>query len=116
MTLTQEISDGFGALTNENINSIIGNIPPNSNLNIHLELVSWKSVTDVMGDKKILKTLIKAGEGYDRPNEGSLVKGKLNKRFRDQCPLYVKTHIKQNKRFSPLTFMNVSCIIDGILF
>ncbi|XP_031103214.1 peptidyl-prolyl cis-trans isomerase FKBP65-like isoform X2 [Ipomoea triloba] len=69
---------GFGALTNENTNtntnSIIGSIPPTSNLSIHLELVSWKSVTDVMGDKKVLKTLIKAGEGYDRPNEGALVK------------------------------------------
>lgn len=39
-----------------------------------------------MGDKKVLKTLIKAGEGYDHPNEGALVKGKLNKRFRDQIP------------------------------
>ncbi|XP_019188092.1 PREDICTED: 70 kDa peptidyl-prolyl isomerase-like isoform X1 [Ipomoea nil] len=67
---------GFGALTNENTNtnSIIGSIPPTSNLSIHLELVSWKSVTDVMGDKKVLKQLIKAGEGYDRPNEGALVK------------------------------------------
>nr|GMD41860.1 70 kDa peptidyl-prolyl isomerase-like isoform X1 [Ipomoea batatas] len=64
------------SLTNENTNtnSTIGSIPPTSNLSIHLELVSWKSVTDVMGDKRVLKTLIKAGEGYDRPNEGALVK------------------------------------------
>lgn len=40
-----------------------------------------------MGDKRVLKTLIKAGEGYDRPNEGALVKGKLNKRFQNQIPL-----------------------------
>ncbi|XP_070021299.1 70 kDa peptidyl-prolyl isomerase isoform X5 [Nicotiana tabacum] len=47
---------------------------PNLNLNIHLELISWKTVVDVTGDKKVLKKLIKVGEGYDRPNEGSLVK------------------------------------------
>ncbi|XP_019261856.1 PREDICTED: 70 kDa peptidyl-prolyl isomerase-like isoform X2 [Nicotiana attenuata] len=47
---------------------------PNLNLNIHLELISWKTVVDVTGDKKVLKKLIKVGEGYDHPNEGSLVK------------------------------------------
>uniref|UniRef100_M1AAQ8 peptidylprolyl isomerase n=1 Tax=Solanum tuberosum TaxID=4113 RepID=M1AAQ8_SOLTU len=46
----------------------------NSNLIIHLELISWKSVVDVIGDNKVLKKLIKAGEGYDHPNEGSLAK------------------------------------------
>ncbi|XP_069145780.1 peptidyl-prolyl cis-trans isomerase FKBP15-1 isoform X2 [Solanum lycopersicum] len=50
----------------------------NSNLIIHLELISWKSVVDVIGDNKVLKKLIKAGEGYDHPNEGSLAKGQLN--------------------------------------
>lgn len=52
--------------------------PPDSNLtSIKLELVSWKVVTDVTGDKKILKKIKKVGEGFDRPNEGSQVKGKL---------------------------------------
>ncbi|XP_015056471.1 70 kDa peptidyl-prolyl isomerase-like [Solanum pennellii] len=46
----------------------------NSNLIIHLELISWKSVVDVIGDNKVLKKIIKAGEGYDHPNEGSLAK------------------------------------------
>ncbi|KAK2980950.1 hypothetical protein RJ640_025099 [Escallonia rubra] len=49
-------------------------IPPNANFVIHLELVSWKSVVDIMGDKKILKKIIKVGEGYDRPSEGSVAK------------------------------------------
>jgi FK506-binding protein 4/5 len=40
-------------------------------------LVSWKIVTDITGDKKILKKVNKAGEGIDRPNEGSHVKGNL---------------------------------------
>ncbi|KAG5583682.1 hypothetical protein H5410_054309 [Solanum commersonii] len=46
----------------------------NSNLIIHLELISWKSVVDVIGDNKVLKKSIKVGEGYDHPNEGSLAK------------------------------------------
>ncbi|KAJ8760057.1 hypothetical protein K2173_010913 [Erythroxylum novogranatense] len=49
-------------------------IPPDSNLTIQLELVSWKNVIDVTGDKKVLKTIIKPGEGFERPNEGSKVK------------------------------------------
>ncbi|KAL8095194.1 hypothetical protein AgCh_036591 [Apium graveolens] len=49
-------------------------IPQNSNLIIDIELISWKSVTDVMGDKKVLKKIVKDGEGFDRPNEGSKAK------------------------------------------
>ncbi|KAM3339320.1 hypothetical protein P3S68_029189 [Capsicum galapagoense] len=52
----------------------IGILQSNSNLIINLELISWKSVVDVTGDNKVLKKLIKAGEGYDHPNEGSLAK------------------------------------------
>lgn len=28
-----------------------------------------------MGDKKVLKKIVKDGEGFDRPNEGSKAKG-----------------------------------------
>lgn len=52
-------------------------IPLNSQLTIDLELVSWRNVIDVLGDKKIMKKIIKNGEGFDRPNQGSLVKGNL---------------------------------------
>ncbi|XP_059298086.1 70 kDa peptidyl-prolyl isomerase-like [Lycium ferocissimum] len=52
----------------------IGKLQPNSNMTIHLELISWKSVVDVTGEKKVLKKSIKVGEGYDHPNEGSLAK------------------------------------------
>lgn len=52
-------------------------VPSDSNLSIELELLSWKSVVDVTGDKKVLKKIMKAGEGFDRPNEGSLVKGNI---------------------------------------
>lgn len=39
--------------------------------------MSWKSVIDVTVDKKILKKIEKSGEGFERPNEGSQVKGSL---------------------------------------
>lgn len=67
-------ADGFGekgkpASGNE------GAVPPNSSLQISLELVSWKSVSEVTDDKKVIKKILKEGEGYDRPNEGAVVKG-----------------------------------------
>eukprot|EP00262_Sarcandra_glabra_P003861 TRINITY_DN1468_c1_g1_i2.p1 TRINITY_DN1468_c1_g1~~TRINITY_DN1468_c1_g1_i2.p1 ORF type:complete len:535 (-),score=113.95 TRINITY_DN1468_c1_g1_i2:167-1771(-) len=58
-------------------------VPPNSNLIVDLELVSWKSVVDVTGDKKVVKKIMRVGEGYDRPNEGSLVKVKYTGKLED---------------------------------
>jgi FK506-binding protein 4/5 len=52
-------------------------VPPNSTLLIDLELISWKTVTVIGDDKKILKKVLKEGEGYERPNEGAVVKGML---------------------------------------
>lgn len=53
-----------------------GSNQPDTNLtSIRLKLVSWKTVVDITGDKKILKKIVKAGEGFERPNEGSQVKG-----------------------------------------
>ncbi|RRT46966.1 hypothetical protein B296_00039455, partial [Ensete ventricosum] len=52
-----------------------GAVPPNANLYVELELVSWKIVTEIGDDKKILKKVLKEGEGYDRPNEGAAVTG-----------------------------------------
>ena len=46
-------------------------------ITILLELLSLRSVIDIVGDKKILKKVISAGEGLTYPNEGSLVKGAL---------------------------------------
>ncbi|KAL2952477.1 hypothetical protein AAZX31_19G113300 [Glycine max] len=67
--------DGLGQNSNK-ITELDGVLPADSNLTcIKLELVSLKIVTDVTGDKKILKKIKKAGEGFDHPNEGSQVKG-----------------------------------------
>ncbi|KAL9150864.1 hypothetical protein ABFS82_11G016000 [Erythranthe guttata] len=49
-------------------------VPTCPNLIIHLELVNWRTVVDITGDKNILKKITKNGEAFDHPNEGSLVK------------------------------------------
>ncbi|XP_030463597.2 70 kDa peptidyl-prolyl isomerase-like isoform X2 [Syzygium oleosum] len=54
-----------------------------SNLVIQLELIAWKSVVDVTGDKKVLKKIVRAGEGFDHPNEGSVVKVAYTGKFED---------------------------------
>ena len=52
-----------------------GAVPPNATLLITLELVSWKAVSDITKDKKVLKKILKEGEGYERPNDGAVVQG-----------------------------------------
>lgn len=64
--------DGYGTTYNTG-----GVASPNSNLTIQLELLWWKSIINVTGDGKVFKKIIKAGEGFDRPSEGSLVKGDI---------------------------------------
>lgn len=54
-----------------------GAVPPNATLHIELELVSWKIVTEIGDDKKIVKKILKEGEGYERPNDGAVVKGEI---------------------------------------
>lgn len=52
-----------------------GAVPPNSSLFVELELVSWKTVTEIGDDQKIIKKILKEGEGYDRPKEGAVATG-----------------------------------------
>ncbi|KAH6816263.1 FKBP-type peptidyl-prolyl cis-trans isomerase family protein [Perilla frutescens var. frutescens] len=54
-----------------------GIVSPNATLQINLELLSWKTVSDISNDQKILKKILKEGEGYERPNDGSSVHVKL---------------------------------------
>nr|CAD1820641.1 unnamed protein product [Ananas comosus var. bracteatus] len=48
-------------------------IPPNAILNIDIELVSLKPVVDVTGDMKVIKKILRAGEGTRRPRDGETV-------------------------------------------
>ncbi|XP_024404088.1 peptidyl-prolyl cis-trans isomerase FKBP62 isoform X2 [Physcomitrium patens] len=49
-------------------------IPSDAVLEIELELISWKVVEEVTDDKKVIKKILTAGEGYEKPNDGSTVK------------------------------------------
>ncbi|KAG6411896.1 hypothetical protein SASPL_124549 [Salvia splendens] len=69
-----------------------GSVPPNATLAIDLELVSWKTVSNVTDDKKVVKKILKEGEGYERPNEGALVKLKLIGKLQDGTVFLKKGH------------------------
>lgn len=66
--------DGFGE-KGKSASSNEGAVPPNASLDITLELVSWKTVSEVTPDKKVIKKILKEGEGYEKPNDGAIVKG-----------------------------------------
>ncbi|CAH2047289.1 unnamed protein product [Thlaspi arvense] len=53
-------------------------IPPNTMLEIDLELVSFKPVIDVSGDIKIFKKVIRDGEGSSVADDGATVTGTNN--------------------------------------
>lgn len=76
-----------------------GAVPPNASLQITLELVSWKTVSDVTSDKKVIKKILKEGEGYERPNEGAIVKLKLIGKLQDGTVFFEKGHDEEEKLF-----------------
>ncbi|KAF3948882.1 hypothetical protein CMV_025171 [Castanea mollissima] len=51
----------------------VNSIPPGSILNIDVELLSFKPVIDITGDSKVLKKILREGEGAVIPNEGATV-------------------------------------------
>ncbi|KAF7825857.1 peptidyl-prolyl cis-trans isomerase FKBP62 [Senna tora] len=69
-----------------------GAVPPNASLEITLELVSWKTVSEVTDDKKVIKKILKEGEGYERPNEGAVVNVKLIGKLQDGTVFFKKGH------------------------
>ncbi|KAM7251604.1 hypothetical protein ACFE04_023487 [Oxalis oulophora] len=73
-------------------------VPPNSTLMITLELISWKSVSDVTKDKKVLKKILKEGEGYERPNDGAVVQVKLIGKLPDGT-IFMKRGYDENPPF-----------------
>ncbi|KAI3833807.1 hypothetical protein MKX03_011372, partial [Papaver bracteatum] len=65
-------------------------VPPNATLLISLELLSWKIVTEVTPDKKVIKKILKEGEGYEKPNDGTVAKVKLIGKLQDGT-VFLKT-------------------------
>ncbi|KAG6474381.1 hypothetical protein ZIOFF_068316 [Zingiber officinale] len=72
-----------------------GAVPPNATLQVELELVSWKAVTEIGNDKKILRKILKEGEGYERPNDGAVVKMKFFGKLQDGTVFVKKGHDDQ---------------------
>ncbi|KAK8963005.1 70 kDa peptidyl-prolyl isomerase [Platanthera guangdongensis] len=69
-----------------------GAVPANATLLIELELLSWKTVTEIGDDKKVLKKILKEGEGYEKPNDGSTVNVKLIGKLQDGTIFSKKGH------------------------
>ncbi|XP_007049646.2 PREDICTED: peptidyl-prolyl cis-trans isomerase FKBP62 [Theobroma cacao] len=89
-----------------------GAVPPNASLQITLELVSWKTVTEVTDDKKVIKKILKEGEGYDRPNEGADVQVKLIGKLQDGTVFLKKGHNEGEELFEFKT--DEEQVIDGL--
>ncbi|KAJ8755324.1 hypothetical protein K2173_019122 [Erythroxylum novogranatense] len=108
--LTVKPQYGFG----ESGRSSVGDeaaIPPNATLEIELELVSWKTVSDITKDKKVMKKILKEGEGYERPNDGTVVQVKLIGKLHDGTIFVKKGHDEE----PPLEFKIVEeQVIDGL--
>ncbi|XP_074287261.1 70 kDa peptidyl-prolyl isomerase-like [Silene latifolia] len=87
-------------------------VPPNATLLITLELVSWKIVSNLTDDKKVVKKILKEGEGYDRPNEGAVVKLKLIGKLQDGTVFVNKGHSDGDEPFEFKT--DEEQVIDGL--
>lgn len=71
------VADAYqGGNTNPDCNCHV--IPPNSVLSIDLELLSFKPVISVTNDSKVMKKILKEGQGALTADEGAVVTGKNN--------------------------------------
>ncbi|KAL9256881.1 Peptidyl-prolyl cis-trans isomerase FKBP65-like protein [Drosera capensis] len=89
-----------------------GAVPPNTTLQISLELLSWKTVSHVTDDKKIIKKILKEGEGFDRPNEQAVVKVKLVGKLEDGTIFFKKGHDEEGELLEFKT--DEEQVIDGL--
>lgn len=88
-----------------------GGVPPNAALQINLELISWNIVSEVTNDKKVLKKTLKEGDGYERPNDGALVKVKLLGKLQDGTVFVKKGHDEEE----PFEFkIDEEQVVDGL--
>ena len=74
----KSIADSFGEGDKDRVKGL-PSIPPSSVLSIDLELVSFKSVINVTGDFKVMKKILKEGEGALTANEGASVTSKYSR-------------------------------------
>lgn len=109
--LTVKPQYGFG----EKGKSASGNegaVPLNAALQIALELVSWKTVSEITDDKKVIKKILKEGDGYERPNDGAVVKVKLIGKLQDGTVFVKKGHGEEEQLFEFKT--DEEQVLDGL--
>ncbi|XP_040989350.1 peptidyl-prolyl cis-trans isomerase FKBP62-like [Juglans microcarpa x Juglans regia] len=87
-----------------------GAVPPNATLQITIELVSWKAVSEIIKDKKVLKKILKEGEGYERPNDGAVVQVKLIGKLDDGTIFTKKGHEEEPFEFK----VDEEQVVDGL--
>ena len=56
-------------------------VPPYANLTIDLELLTWKTVEILTDNEDVVKKILKVGQGYEKPNDGTIARGKIFKVF-----------------------------------
>ncbi|XP_078430511.1 70 kDa peptidyl-prolyl isomerase-like [Wolffia australiana] len=71
-TVTVQPQYAFGENGRDGLNRCCS-IPPSTAVLIDLELVSFHLVVDVVGDLKVVKKILKEGEGHCLPNDGATV-------------------------------------------
>ena len=111
VVLTVKPQYGFGE-KGKPVSGSEGAVPPNATLMIALELVSWKTVSEVTDDKKVIKKILKEGEGYERPNEGAVVKVKLIGKLESGTVFIKKGHGEGEVLFEFKT--DEEQVIDGL--
>jgi FK506-binding protein 4/5 len=89
-----------------------GAVPPNATLEITLELVSWRTVSEITDDKKVIKKILKDGEGYERPNDGAVVRVKIIGKLQDGTVFLKKGHGEEADLFEFKT--DEEQVIDGL--
>ncbi|KAK1393508.1 Peptidylprolyl isomerase [Heracleum sosnowskyi] len=72
-----------GGSTNPDYTSHV--IPPNSVLSIDLELLSFKPVISVTNDSKVMKKILKEGQGALTADEGAVVTVRYKAMLKDGC-------------------------------
>ncbi|KAL1198844.1 Peptidyl-prolyl cis-trans isomerase FKBP65 [Cardamine amara subsp. amara] len=110
--LTVKPQYGFGEIGRAAYDGFEAAIPPNATLQIELKLVSWKTVVEVTDDKKVIKKILKEGEGYERPNEGAVVKLKLIGKLQDGTVFLKKGYEEDEEPFEFKT--DEEQVIEGL--
>ncbi|XP_059634219.1 peptidyl-prolyl cis-trans isomerase FKBP62-like isoform X3 [Cornus florida] len=82
VNLTVQPQYAFGEWGRD-FNNEFPSVPPSSVLSIDLELVSFNPVTDITGDSKVFKKILKEGEGALTANEGATVTIKFTAMLED---------------------------------